>query len=84
MPRTQRRLGWIATGKITHQPEQHAAQIAATCERGDQEHDDGGQKGSGNDAGQQQGVAVDLTITAAEKIDGRDGGGGTRGMRRPE
>ncbi len=63
-------------GKVAHEPESHAAEIASG-EGGQQEHDDGGKKRRADDAGEKQSAAIDLPFAAAEEINGGDGRGGT-------
>src|SRR5260370_5910188 len=63
-------------GKVAHEPESHAAEIASG-EGGQQEHDDGGKKRRADDAGEKQSAAIDLPFAAAEEINGGDGGAAT-------
>src|ERR1700730_18140550 len=63
------------TGEIAHEPESHSAEIPV-AERGHEEHDDRGKKGRADDAGEEQGGAVDLALALAQEIDRGDGGCG--------
>src|ERR1041384_8112107 len=62
------------SGKITHQPEDHAAGVA-TVHGAHQERNDGGEKRSGDDAAEEKRGAVNLTFAAAKKINGGNRGG---------
>src|SRR6266478_1476547 len=67
---------WLQrTGEVAHQPEDHAAEVAA-AEGSHQKHNDGGKEGAADDAGEEQSGAVDLSLAAPEKINGGDGSGG--------
>src|SRR6185369_9066714 len=68
-------------GKVAHQPELHAVEIAAD-EGGHEEDDDRGEKGSRDNAGEEERVGIEKALTAAENVDGGDGGGGAE--ERPE
>ena len=63
-------------GEIAHQPEGHAAQVAA-AEGGHEKHDDGGKKGGGDDSGEKQRGAIELAAATAQEVNGGDGGGGS-------
>ena len=76
-PRRRRR------GEIAHQPEGHAAQVAA-AERGHQKHDDRRKKRRRDDAREQQRGAVELPAAPPEKIDGRDRRAAPEKRRQPE
>src|SRR5215467_2248502 len=65
------------SGKIPHQPEHHAAGVAAVhCAH--QENNDGGKERSGDDAAEEQRGAVNLALTAAEKIHGGNRSGSSQ------
>ena len=57
--------------KISHQPENHAAQVAPG-ERRHQEHDDRGKKRRADDAAEQERRAVELSLAPAQKINSRN------------
>src|SRR5207245_2991531 len=64
------------SGKIAHEPEGHAAGIAAG-DGAHQEHDNGGQKRGSDDPAEKKRSAVNLALTAAEKINAGNGRGGS-------
>src|SRR5258708_33655694 len=70
---------------MAHEPKYHAAEIVSG-EGGEQEHDDGGEKGRADNAGEEQSSAIDLPFAATEEIYGRYGCGGAeeRAQRREE
>src|SRR5258708_35208490 len=67
--------GLQRSGEIAHEPKYHAAEIVSG-EGGEQEHDDGGEKGRADNAGEEQSSAIDLPFAATEEIYGRYGCGG--------
>src|SRR5262249_10314066 len=60
------------SGEIAHEPESHVAKIAAG-KSGHEKHDHGRQERRRDDSGEEECCGVELSLPAAEKIDGNDG-----------